>query len=62
MIQWDMAEEVWPNTCVPDITWLNEPRHVELAFTYALPGVGWDFPPEIESAPSYAAILAAIPP
>ncbi|KAG2416014.1 hypothetical protein HFD88_007206 [Aspergillus terreus] len=57
----DMDEVVnatWPSVSIQGITWINEPAHKEMAFSY----IAYGNEASIGTMYSYAAILAIVPP
>lgn len=53
-----VINDTWPNVSIPGITWINEPAHNEMAFSY----IAYGNEASIGTMYSYAAILAIVPP
>ena len=53
-----IIDDTWPSVRIPGITWINEPAHDEMAFSY----IAYGNEASIETMYSYAAILAIVPP
>ncbi|KAL5366645.1 hypothetical protein BJX96DRAFT_161263 [Aspergillus floccosus] len=54
----EIIDDTWPSVRIPGITWINEPAHDEMAFSY----IAYGNEASIETMYSYAAILAIVPP